>query len=225
MIAPTAMMMLKRTNTPVIACLLRTQGRELRLSARFPRRPRPTRLKKAAGAGTVRTPERQVPGSQRRETPALIRRVARPPIVSSSCGHMTMRQLCRANRRAKSRDACQEYAVSAYGASRRFVIPSQCAPHVDANSGNGTFRLSTDFPGIGAGTNSRVRAPSNSGESNWQRDLPPDRMAGIMPASGGWFPSASRGARAADQQLAPSTYIHLYEVRRHKHVRMRRRRA
>ncbi len=35
---------------------------------------------------------------------------------------------------------------------------------------------------------------SNSGESRWQKALPPDRVAAIMPASGGWFPSASGGA-------------------------------
>jgi len=31
-------------------------------------------------------------------------------------------------------------------------------------------------------------------------------MAAIMPASGGWFPTARGGGLGADQQLAPSTY-------------------
>lgn len=52
-----------------------------------------------------------------------------------------------------------------------------CATHVDANPGNGTLRLSSDFPAIGAGANSWVRAPSNSGESH--------RAEGVAPGPNG----------------------------------------
>ena len=50
---------------------------------------------------------------------------------------------------------------------------------------------------------------SSSGDSHGQKDFPPDRMAAIMPASGGWFPTARGGGPGADQQLAPSTHIKL----------------
>ena len=49
----------------------------------------------------------------------------------------------------------------------------------------------------------------SSGDSHGQKDLPPDRMAAIMPASGGWFTTMRGGGQGADQQLAPSTYIKL----------------
>lgn len=84
-------------------------------------------------------------------------------------------------------------AMHRHGAPQFGVNPDYLsATHVDATPGNGTFRLSPDFPAIGAGANSRVRAPSNAGESHWQKDLPPDRMAAIMPASGAWFPKRER---------------------------------
>jgi hypothetical protein len=47
--------------------------------------------------------------------------------------------------------------------------PVRCQPrltvctHVDANPANGAFRLSLDFPAIGAGTKSRVLAPGEFG--------------------------------------------------------------
>jgi len=56
-------------------------------------------------------------------------------------------------------------------------------------------------------TNARVRAPSNSGESHGQKDLPADRMAAIMPADGGGAHARAEANRVADQQSTPSTYI------------------
>jgi hypothetical protein len=85
-----------------------------------------------------------------------------------------------------------------------------CVPaHGDTNPGNGAFRLTPGFPTIGAGTNARVRAPSNSGESHGQKDLPADRMAAIMPADGGGAHARAEANRVADQQSTPSTYMTL----------------
>lgn len=119
MIAPTAMMMLKRTNTPVIA-FLRCSSANL-IIVMWPH----------DDATTVPC-----------ESPSEI------------AGHVS--------------------GVRSFGVRR---VSSVCdsvtvRPPVDANSGNGTFDLSPDLPAIGAGTNSRLRAPSNPGELNWQKDLP-----------------------------------------------------
>ncbi len=69
------------------------------------------------------------------------------------------------------------------------------------------------FPAIGAGANSGTLLSSSRGKSHRQNHLPPDRIAGIMPASRGWFP----GAKGRERGDGPSIgAIHPYDVRRHE---------
>ncbi len=77
--------------------------------------------------------------------------------------------------------------------------------------GNGAFHRCSDFPAIGAGANSGTQLSSSRGKSHRQNHLPPDRIAGIMPASRGWFPGAKGRERGDGLSIGA---IHPYDVRR-----------
>ena len=81
-----------------------------------------------------------------------------------------------------------------HGASQFGVNPGWLfATHVDPLSWEWRLPPIPGFPDNWRRHQFPGSCASNSGESHWQKDLPTDHVAAIMPASGGWFPSASRG--------------------------------
>ena len=70
-------------------------------------------------------------------------------------------------------------------------------------------RANTGFPGNWRRHQSPGAGGSKSGESRWHKDLPPDGMAGIMPATGECPEARAEAHRASEQQLALSTYVKL----------------
>lgn len=95
------------------------------------------------------------------------------------------------------------------GALRRTRPKSAVRSRGCAIPRNLAFRLTTDSPGYGAGTNSVVHVSIEGGELCWTNDLRPERMAAIMRACRAWLRGPMLAQRVSDQQLEPDTHMKL----------------